>query len=102
MTGTGEIHVETPEALAMRTLVIIVAGLLLLAVFAFAGVRWGGMQSIATAGKIFIAVWLAVALVNMGFGVLRAGYSINEELPVFLVLFGVPAAVAAVFWWKYG
>ena len=87
----------------MRTLVIIVSGLVLLAVFAFAGARWGGgMQSIASGAKIFIPVWLAVALVNMGFGVLQAGYSVREELPVFLVLFGVPAAVAATLWWKYG
>ena len=87
----------------MRTLAIVVSGLILLAVFAFVAARWGGgVQPIANAAKIFIPLWLAAALVNMGFGVLRAGYSVGEELPVFFILFGVPAAAAVALWWKYG
>ena len=86
----------------MRTLLIIAAGLVLLAVFALVGARiGGGPQAIATAAKIFMPLWLAAALVNMWFGVARAGYPVSEELPVMLVLFGVPAAAAALLWWKY-
>ena len=36
----------------------------------------------------------------MYLGVKRAGYSASEELPIFLVVFGVPAAAALLAWWK--
>jgi hypothetical protein len=85
----------------MRTVIIIASGLVLLGLFAL--VAWwlgGGPQSATTAAKLFIPVWLAVALINMWFGVSRAGYSIAEELPIFLVIFAIPAAAAAFIWWK--
>lgn len=86
----------------MRTLVIIVAGVALLGLFALAG-WWigGGPQSVATGAKLFVPVWLAAALINMWFGVARAGYSVAEELPIFLVIFGIPAAVAAFIGWRF-
>jgi hypothetical protein len=34
--------------------------------------------------------------------VAKAGYSFMEELPIFLVIFAVPAAAAGFLWWKYG
>ena len=40
----------------------------------------------------FVALWLAAAGFNMWVGVAKAGYSVGDELPVFLLLFGVPAA----------
>lgn len=86
----------------MRTIVIIVGGLVLLGVFAFAGWRFGGgAQTLVGAVKIFIPVWLVAALINMWIGVTRAGYSVAEELPIFLLIFAVPAAVAGFIWWKY-
>jgi len=30
-----------------------------------------------------------------------AGYSVAEELPIFLVIFALPAAAAAFVWWKF-
>lgn len=85
----------------MRTIIIIVAGLVVLALFAAGGWRFGsGAASLVSAVKVFIAVWLVAALVNMWMGVARAGYSVAEELPIFLVIFLVPAAVAAFLWWK--
>jgi hypothetical protein len=54
-----------------------------------------------TAAKFFIPVWLAVALVNMWLGVSRAGYSVADELPIFLVIFAIPAAAAAFIWWRF-
>jgi hypothetical protein len=33
-------------------------------------------------------------------GVAKAGYSATEELPIFLLLFVVPAVVAVVLGWK--
>jgi hypothetical protein len=85
----------------MRTIIIIVAGLGLLGLFALVG-WWlgGGPQSATTATKVFIPVWLAVALLNMWLGVSRAGYSVAEELPIALFVFGLPAAAAAFLWWR--
>jgi hypothetical protein len=85
----------------MRTLIIIVAGIVLLGFFAFAGSRFGGAASMVMAAKIFVLFWLIAALINMWVGVSRAGYSIGEEFPIFLAIFLIPAAVAAFIWWKY-
>jgi len=86
----------------MRTIVILVGGLVILGLFALAGWRLGGgAQSMVTAAKIFIPVWLVAALINMWIGVSRAGYSIAEELPIFFVIFIIPAAVAVFIWWRF-
>jgi hypothetical protein len=85
----------------MRTLVIIVGGLAIFGIFTLVGSRFGnGAPSVVTAAQIFLPVWLFAALVNMWIGVSRAGYSVAEEFPIFLVIFMVPAAVAAFTWWK--
>ena len=85
----------------MRSVIIILGGLGLLGVFAITGWRLGdGTQSMVTAAKIFIPVWLVAALINMWIGVSRAGYSVAEELPIFLAIFAIPAVVAAFVWWK--
>ena len=54
----------------------------------------------ATATAAFVMSWLALTGFNLWTGVAKAGYSIGEELPVFLLLFGVPAAVAMILKWK--
>jgi hypothetical protein len=87
----------------MRSLMIIVGGLLLLGLFVLVG-RWmggGTTPSAVTAAKIFLPVWLVAALVNMWIGVARAGYSVAEELPIFLAIFAIPAIAAAFIWWKF-
>ena len=86
----------------MRSVMIIAGGLVLLGLFILAG-RWlggGTMQSAVTAAKVFLPVWLAGALINMSLGVSRAGYSVAEELPVFLAIFGLPGIAAIFIWWK--
>jgi hypothetical protein len=86
----------------MRTIVIIVGGLVILGLFALAGWRLGGgAQSMVTAAKIFIPAWFVAALINLWIGVSRAGYSIAEELPIFFVIFIIPAAVAVFIWWRF-
>ena len=86
----------------MRSAIIIVAGAVLLGLFGLTGWLIGnGPQSVVTAAKVFIPVWLVAALVNMWLGVSRAGYSVAEELPIFLVVFAVPAAIAAFVWWRF-
>lgn len=87
----------------MRSALIIVAGLVLLGVFVLAA-RWisgAAPAAIATGVKVFIAVWLALALLNLWLGVARAGYSLAEELPIFLMIFAIPVAAGAALWWKF-
>jgi hypothetical protein len=86
----------------MRTVLIIVGGLLLLGIFVFVGRLLGGgtTQSMVTAAKLFLPVWLAAALINMWIGVSRAGYSVAEELPIFLAIFLIPGITAAFIWWR--
>jgi hypothetical protein len=37
----------------------------------------------------------------MWVGVAKAGYSTAEELPIFLLIFSLPAAVAILLKWKF-
>jgi hypothetical protein len=57
-----------------------------------------GATSLATG--LFLAAWLAIAAANMWVGVARAGYSVAEELPIFALIFGVPAAAALLARWR--
>lgn len=85
----------------MHMLLVIGGGVAQLGVFALFGKLWGGdAAGIATGAKAFIPVWLAIALVNMWVGVTRAGYTISQELPILVVVFAVPAAIAAVAAWQ--
>lgn len=76
----------------MRTLLIIFAGLALLGLCVFVGRR---ARSVHHGTRFFIALWFVLAFVNMWLGT-RAGYSWAAEAPIFLLIFGLPAA-AAVF-----
>jgi hypothetical protein len=86
----------------MRTAIIILGGFALLAACILAARLFGGSTAtpVGTAVAIFIAAWLAVSAINMWFGVARAGYSFREELPIFLLIFLVPAAAAIFVRWK--
>lgn len=85
----------------MHTLKIITAGLVLLALFLFAGRYLGGSsRTLAKAAFWFIPVWLICAGVNMYVGVSRAGYSVAEEAPILAVVFGGPALVALLVGWR--
>lgn len=87
----------------MRTALFLLAGFLLLAAVLLLGrlfsTNYPGATFAATVA--YVALWLIVAGANMWVGVARAGYSVAEELPIFLLIFGVPAAVAIVLKWKY-
>jgi len=86
----------------VRSAVIIAIGFLLLAACVLAP-RFAGRPEWSVMGtKLFIALWLAAALANMWIGVSRAGYSVAEELPIFLVIFALPSVPAAYVWWKFG
>lgn len=85
----------------MHMLMVIVGGVVLLGLFALFGKLWGGdVAAMTTAARLFIPAWLVVALVNMWVGVAKAGYSVAQELPILLVVFAVPAALALVLAWQ--
>lgn len=85
----------------MHMALVILAGVALLGVFALLGWLWGAsLTAVALAAKVFIPIWLLVALVNMWVGVTHAGYSVREELPILAVVFLVPAAVAGFAAWR--
>ncbi|MFN4238015.1 MAG: hypothetical protein ACK4FZ_12395 [Vogesella sp.] len=85
----------------MHMAMVIGSGVLLLVVFVLFGWLWGASHAgMALAAKMFIPVWLLLAVTNMWVGVTHAGYTVRQELPIFLLVFAVPAAVAAIAAWQ--
>lgn len=81
----------------MHVILVIAGGFGLLGLFVLFGWLWGASTAaMALAAKVFVPVWLLVALVNMWVGVTHAGYTLREELPIMLLVFAVPAVAAAV------
>jgi hypothetical protein len=85
----------------MRTLIAIGIGFVLLGLFLGAGWLAGGAAKMKIAALIFIGLWFIAAAANLYVGVARAGYSFMEELPIFLVIFGLPTIAAAILRWKF-
>ncbi|MGJ7903192.1 hypothetical protein [Lysobacter sp. 1R34A] len=86
----------------MHTVMVILGGLALLGLCLLAARLFGGPGPgpMLTALKLFLPLWFIGAAINLWIGVARAGYSVAEELPIFLLVFGAPAAVALLLWWK--
>lgn len=42
----------------------------------------------------FLSLWLLAVLVNLSYGVFKAGYSLREELPIAAICMAVPAVGA--------
>src|SRR2546426_12683044 len=86
----------------IHTLKVIAGGFVLLGVCLLIG-RWlgGPTPAIGMIGavKVFMALWLVAAGINMWVGVSKAGYSVAEEAPIFLIVFAVPAAVGLAGLW---
>ena len=82
----------------MHTIIVVLGGFVLLGACLLAG---RVMKTMPIAALIFIPIWLGAAAINMWLGVSRAGYSVAEELPVFLAVFAIPAVVAWFIWWKF-
>jgi hypothetical protein len=86
----------------MRTALFLVAGLLLLAGVLLLGKLFSSNYPEAPrlATIAFVVLWIAIAGANMWVGVAKAGYSVAEELPIFLLIFALPAAVAVLVKWR--
>lgn len=78
-----------------HTMIILLAGLALLVLMRLT------IKDAARATRLFLILWLLVAIGNLLVGVLYAGYGWAEEAGIGLLVFGVPAAVALLarrFW----
>lgn len=86
----------------MHTIIVIAAGLALLGLFLLGGRLLGGAPAsgMALAALAFVPVWLLGAAWNLWHGVRYAGYTVKEELPIFLLVFALPAALAVFLWWR--
>jgi len=87
----------------MRTALFLLAGLLLLGGFVLLGRLFAAQfpDALRVAVVAYVVVWLVIAGANMWLGVAKAGYSVGEELPIFFLIFAVPAVVAVVLKWKF-
>jgi hypothetical protein len=81
----------------MHTIKVLAVGFVLLGVFVLLGRALGNGSK---AALYFLPVWLAAAAINLWLGVAKAGYSVRDEAPIFLLIFAVPSAVALLLWWK--
>ena len=86
----------------MRTLLFLVDGLLLLAAVLLLAKLFSSHypDAMRLATIAYVALWFIIAGANMWVGVARAGYSVAEELPIFLLIFGVPAVGAILLKWR--
>lgn len=86
----------------MRTGLFLVAGFLLLAASLLLGRLFSANypSAVVVATVAYVALWLVIAAANMWIGVAKAGYSVAEELPIFALIFVLPAAVAIILKWK--
>lgn len=85
----------------MHVLMVMLGGVLLLGVFALFGRLWSvGTSQLPTALLAFVATWLLVTMANLWVGVSKAGYALREELPILLLVFTVPALLAALLYWR--
>lgn len=82
----------------MRTNILLTTAVLLLA--SIHGAARLLLLSGALATIVFLFLWLARSKLNMWFDAVEARYSLAEEWPIFMALFGVPAICAVLLKWR--
>ena len=87
----------------MRTGLFLAAGFLLLGASLILGRLFSSNYPDAVRWSVglFLCLWLILAGTNMWVGVAKAGYSVAEELPIMLLIFGVPALAAVLLKWRF-
>jgi len=84
----------------MHTVIVLAIGFGLLAACLIAGHVFGASAGLGTGALVFLPLWLTGAGINLYLGVKTAGYTVREELPIFLLVFAIPAIAALLAWWK--
>lgn len=82
----------------MRTAIFVGGGLLLLGACLLAG-HWLDASAHASI-LIYVVVWFAAVAVNLTIGVVKAGYTVREELPIAVLSLCIPWGVAGMLFWK--
>jgi hypothetical protein len=87
----------------MRTVLFLVVGFLLLSVCLLLGRLFSANYPSATytATTAFVSAWLLISAFNLWVGVTKAGYTVADELPIFVLIFAVPVAVAVFLKWRF-
>lgn len=87
----------------MRTALFLLSGFLFLGGALILGKLFSANYPAGTtvATVLYVVLWFVVAAANLWLGVAKAGYTVAEELPIFALIFGVPAAVAVLVRWKF-
>jgi hypothetical protein len=83
----------------MHIIMLVALGLVLLPIFFFAARLLSGSGQ--SGARAFIWVWFIVSIVNGGFGVMRAGIPVINEIGAFVPIFGIPAALAWYIAYRY-
>jgi len=83
----------------VHTVIVLGLGFVLLGLCSLVGVL-NGTSGLATATLVFVPLWFFGAGLNMLVGVRKAGYSVADEAPIFLIVFLIPAATALALWWR--
>jgi hypothetical protein len=86
----------------MRTLLFLLVGFLLLPACMLLGRLFSSNYPGATyaATLTFVLLWLVISTANLWVGVSKGGYTLTEELPIFLLIFGVPTIAAIFLKWR--
>lgn len=85
----------------MHTIKVIGIGFALLGILLVAAPRLAvsAGRPIPFAIRLFLPLWFVGALINLWIGISRAGYTVMEEAPIFLLVFGVPALAGLLILW---
>jgi len=86
----------------MHTLMVLVAGFVLLffCQLVARAIAGAGVNPMAKAELLFVPLWFVITAINMWVGINQEGYTFMQELPLFLLAFGIPAAAAVLTWWR--
>lgn len=86
----------------MHTLMVLVGGFVLLffCQLVARAIAGAGVNPMAKAELLFVPLWFVITAINMWVGINQEGYTFMQELPLFLLGFGVPAAAAVLTWWR--
>jgi hypothetical protein len=84
----------------MRTAIVIVIGLMVLAAFVWLAPMLAPNSSRGAAAVAFVVAWLVISVIDWYIGVFRAGYGAAEEFRIHAVIFVIPVLAALAIIWR--